>query len=171
MKYNLLPDSFHDRFDELKMDWSEMSDSKFLAEAQKFENADTKERLKMEQQRAKLKRKKPEDSDSVSNLGRTQKERNANKFKKPKVVTPAGTARECELCKTAGALEQVYCSHYVNQCRKRTEYAKAISGGTGEHQKTIKEYKASEAHLRKELKMAHAKAKKLSSRLNKRSKK
>ena len=171
MKYNLLPDSFHDRFDELETDWSEMSSSKFLAEAQKFESADNKNRLKLEQQRAKLKRKKPEDNDSVSNLSRNQKERNATKLKKPKVVTPAGTARECELCKTAGAPEQVYRSHYTNQCRKRAEYAQAMSGGAGERKKTVKEYKASEALLRKELKMAQAKAKKLSSRLSKRSKK
>ncbi len=46
-----------------------------------------------------------------------------------------------------------------------------MSGGAGERKKTVKEYKASEALLRKELKMAQAKAKKLSSRLSKRSKK
>ena len=33
MKYNLLPETYHDGFDELENDWSEMSNSKFLSEA------------------------------------------------------------------------------------------------------------------------------------------
>ena len=57
MKYNILSDSYHDRFDNNKTNWTKMSPSKFLAEAQKFELADMKEREKMEQQREKLKRK------------------------------------------------------------------------------------------------------------------
>ena len=44
MKYNLLPDSFHYRFDTLEEDWSEMTSDKFLAEAQKCELMDAKQR-------------------------------------------------------------------------------------------------------------------------------
>ena len=33
MKYNLLPDVYADRFNELKVDWTEISNSKFLSEA------------------------------------------------------------------------------------------------------------------------------------------
>lgn len=40
IKYNLLPEAFHDRSDELENNWSEMSNSKFLSKAQKFEAVD-----------------------------------------------------------------------------------------------------------------------------------
>ena len=40
MKYNLLPDSYTDRFNELEVDWTEMSNSKFLLEAQKCETVE-----------------------------------------------------------------------------------------------------------------------------------
>ena len=43
MKYNLLPDLFGNRFNELKIDLTEMSKQKFLSEAQKCEEADKKE--------------------------------------------------------------------------------------------------------------------------------
>ena len=33
MKYNLLPDLYTNRFNELEVDWTEMSNSKFLSEA------------------------------------------------------------------------------------------------------------------------------------------
>lgn len=36
MKYNLLPEVFHDRFDELEVDWTEMTDAKFLAKVFMF---------------------------------------------------------------------------------------------------------------------------------------
>ena len=60
MKYNLLPESYHDRFDESENDWIEMSHSKFLSEAQKFEALDTKNvsrtRKRRKQRSAKLAR-------------------------------------------------------------------------------------------------------------------
>jgi hypothetical protein len=77
MKYNLLPDSFHDRFDELESDWTEMSNSKFLAEAQKCEAADIKERNKRLQASKEKKRKKPSSADTNDdrsvNLNRKQR--------------------------------------------------------------------------------------------------
>merc|ERR1712115_277960 len=69
MKYNLLPDSFGDRFDELETDWTEMSKQKFLSEAQKCEAADKKKQ--------KLgdipKKKRNADADTGSGVNRTQK--------------------------------------------------------------------------------------------------
>lgn len=35
IKYNLLPESYQERFDSLEEDWTEMTNSTFLAEAQK----------------------------------------------------------------------------------------------------------------------------------------
>jgi hypothetical protein len=65
MKYNLLPEVFNDRFDELETDWTEMSKSKFLAEAQKCETMDNKERLKQTKAREQLKRQKKHETDST----------------------------------------------------------------------------------------------------------
>ena len=40
MKYNLLPDSYQNRYHELEFDWTEMSDVKVLSKAQKCEDMD-----------------------------------------------------------------------------------------------------------------------------------
>ena len=44
MKYNLLPDPFQERFDELEVHWTEMAHFKFLSEAHKCKEADCKVR-------------------------------------------------------------------------------------------------------------------------------
>ena len=155
MKYNLLPDSFHDDFDDAPEDWTSMSNTKFLAEAQKFEAKDAKDRLKTSKAREVLKRKKKEDADSISTLSRPQASKN-NKNKKvrySKEATSAGKARMCELCKLAGAPSFVYNTHWTKDCRKKDEYEKSLSGGAGSRKKAVKEYRASEKQLRRELKM------------------
>ena len=53
-----------------------MSNSKFLAEAQKCETMDNKERLKQTKACEQLKRKKKNETDSTSNLNRSQRNRN-----------------------------------------------------------------------------------------------
>ena len=50
MKYNLLPDPFQERFDELEVDWAEMSHSKFLSKAQKYAEADRKLRVQKDKE-------------------------------------------------------------------------------------------------------------------------
>ena len=42
MKYNLLPESYHDHFDKLEIDWTEMFNWKFMSEVQKCKAADKK---------------------------------------------------------------------------------------------------------------------------------
>ena len=67
MKYNLLPDSFGDRFDELETDWTDVSKQKFLSEAQKCEAADKKK-----QKIGPIpKKRKNADKDSGAGLNRT----------------------------------------------------------------------------------------------------
>ena len=68
MKYNLLPESYQDRFDTIEIDWSEMTNSKFLPEAQKCKSIDARERQKMEKAKDALKRKRKADTDSTSPL-------------------------------------------------------------------------------------------------------
>ena len=131
MKYNLLPEAYYDRFDELENDWSEMSNSKFLSEAQKFEAVDAKERHKVEKKNDAMKRRANKKDDSQVSLNRVQKDKN-NKSKKRKVqveTTNAGKQRLCELCKAAGTPEFVYLTHSTSQCKKKEEYTRKLSGG------------------------------------------
>jgi len=87
-------------------------------------------------------------------LNRAQHERNQNgKGKKNGRITNGGTARECELCKAAGAPDFVYKSHYTNQCKKKDEFKKALSGGVAKRAQAFKEYRSSEKELMKELKL------------------
>ena len=151
MKYNLLPDSFGDRFDELETDWTEMSKQKFLSEAQKCEAADKKKQ--------KLgdipKKKRNADSDTGSGVNRTQKAKNQNgkRQRNSQPTNNSGIARECELCKMAGAPSFVYKSHFTNQCKKKGEYQQKLSGGMGSRQKAQKEFRATEKELKAELKL------------------
>lgn len=155
MKYNLLPEVFNDRFDELETDWTEMSNTKFLAEAQKCETMDTKERLKQTKAREQLKRKKKNETDSTSNLNNPQKNRNENtkRARTNTTTTTAGQARLCELCKVAGAPEFVYTTHNTSQCRKKDTYAQKLSSGAGPRQQATRDYKSQEKQLRRELKL------------------
>ena len=167
MKYNLLPPFFHDRFDELEQDWTEMTDVKFLSEAQKCENADLKEQRRRSTEKTKEKssnkrKKQEEDDDSVSTLSRSQKSdnRKGKRRKNGGETTGAGKARFCELCKLAGAPEYVYKTHYTNQCKKKDKYAQSLSGGAGQRKVTVKEYKSLEKKLMKGLKIVQKKQKK-----------
>ena len=162
MRYNLLPENYHDC----------MSSAKFMAEAQKCETLDAKERQKMEQAKeALLKRKKQSDSDSVSTLSRSQQSKNqqSNKAKIHKKATPAGVARMCELCKMSGAPEFVYTSHNTANCKKRAEYARKLSGSAGHRQTAGREAHKAEKSLRREVKLLSRQVKRL--KTGKRSKK
>ena len=139
MKYNLLPESYHDRFDELEVDQTEMTNSKFLAEAQKCKAADKKLRIQKDMGK---KRKVEEDRN-----GKNKRQRENHP------ITNAGRARECELCKLAGAPEFVYKSHFTNQCKKKEQYQKAMSGGVAERHKAKNEYQLAEKELLREIKL------------------
>ena len=99
--------------------------------------------------------KRSADEDSGSGLNRVQKARNQN-GKRQKTSHPTnngGIARECELCKIAGAPPFVFKSHYTNQCKKKGEYQQKLSGGAGSRQKAQKEFRLTEKELKMELKL------------------
>ena len=96
-----VPESYQDLFDTLEIDWSEMTNSKFLAEAQKCEMINAKARQKMEKAKETLKRKKRTDTDSVSALSRPQKTRI------PKASSPKSQ-------KPPLWLELLVCASYAN---------------------------------------------------------
>ena len=154
MKYNLLPEAYHDRFDELENDWSEMSNSKFLSEAQKFEAVDAKERQKGEKKKEAMKRRVKED-ESQSSINRAQKDKNVQ-GKKRKIqheTTNAGRQRLCELCKAAGAPEFVYLTHHTSQCKKKEEYARRLSGSTASRSSATKDLRNREHYKKREAKL------------------
>ena len=173
MKYNLLPDSYHDRFDNNENDWTKMSPSKFLAKAQKFELADMKEREKMEQQREKLKRKQPHENDSISNLSRNQRDKNVSKKRQKSEHKPANlVAKMCELCKTADKPAFIYTTHNSDTCKFRESYAKAMNGNNSpRREKPSKEHRRKEKDFRREIKILQNQVKKLSNRSKKRGRK
>ena len=167
MKYNLLPDPFQERFDELEVDWAEMSHPKFLSEAHKCAEADRKLRAQKDEDKQKNKRKR---EDSHANISRKDKNRN-EKFKERRDQNPtnnSGRAKACELCKAAGAPEFVYKTHWASECTKKDRYAKLLSGGAGARQQAQKEFSASEKKMRKEFKVMAKKVKQLESNQKKR---
>ena len=68
MKYNLLPETYQDRFDELELDWTEMTASKFLSEAQKYEDAAEKKKLKHQEDGERKTNNKRKPNESGANL-------------------------------------------------------------------------------------------------------
>ena len=163
MKYNLLPDEFQERFDELEVDWTEMSHAKFNSEAQKCEEADKKGRQRQEQEQQTNKRKREDQLANVSRKDQARNKKNRAREDSTK-VNGGGKARLCELCKAAGAPESVYRSHWASKCQKKDRYAQLLSGGAGSRQKAQKELSASEKKLRREFKLMVKKVKQLESK-------
>jgi hypothetical protein len=155
MKYNLLPEAYHDKFDELENDWTEMSNSKFLSEAQKFEAADAKERQKAEKKKEAMKRHTNKEDDSQVSLNRAQKDQNTSnkKRKTQNQSNSSGKQRYCELCKAAGAPEFVYGTHYTNQCNKKEEYERKLSGGMASRSGATKEMRSKDSYRHREAKL------------------
>ena len=127
-----------------------MSKQNFLSEAQKCEDNNNKTK----KSKPNPKKRKAADDDSTTNLNRAQRDRNQNgKGTKYDRITNSGVARECKLCKAAGAPDFVYKSYYTNQCKKKDEFKKALSGGVAKRSQVFKEYRSSEKELMKELKL------------------
>ena len=161
MKYNLLPDSFQERFDELEVDWTEMAHAKFLSEAHKCETADTMACLKKEkEERTSGKRKRGEQQ---SNLTRPNKEKieKGRARREPNATTGAGQARLCALCKAAGAPEYVYKLHNSKDCKKKGQYERLLSGGASSREKAMNEFSQNEKKFRREFKLMAKKVKQL----------
>ena len=152
---------------DLGENWDKMTEVKFMAKAQKYEIADQRERHKAGKRKEKEKSKRKhndsnKDDNSVSSLSCYQPSANGKSKRrkgngKPNSQGEARVCELCELCKLAGAPDFMYKSHYTNQCKKKEQYAKKMSGGSGQRKMTIKEYKLMEKKLCKELKMVQKK--------------
>ena len=108
-----------------------------MLEAQKCEDNDNKTK----NAKPNPKKRKAADDDSTANFNSAQCDKNQNgKGKKNGRVTNGGIAQECEICKAAGAPDFVYESHYTNQCKKKDEFKKALSGGMAKRSQAFKKY-------------------------------
>ena len=168
MKYNLLPEGFQERFDELEVDWTEMPHAKFLSEAHKCEEADKKARLRKEKDDKSTANKRKRD-DSQAGLACNQKNKN-DKWKARQENsgrTAAGQARFCELCKASGAPDFVCRSHNTKDCRKKGQYKRLLSGGAGSRQKAKNEFQSSEKKFRREFKVMAKRVKELENKVPK----
>ena len=157
MKYNLLPQSFHDRFDTLEEDWSEMSYDKFLSEAQKCEMMDAKKRETSRSKSTQDKKRKSSGDDERST--------SSKKKYKESYTQKHGKKSYCHMCKLAGAPDWVCESHNSSQCKKKGQYEKALQGSTSSKSSSSgnkdrkdtngrkREYRSSEDKLRKELRI------------------
>ena len=88
MKYKLLPNSFHDRFDTLKKDYNDTDADVFLSGAQKYKAMDKKEKAKIEKNKSSLKKNKSNPNEaSTSTTSRSSKSNNS-KYRKRKVSFP-----------------------------------------------------------------------------------
>ena len=142
IKFNMLPPSYQERIDNLEEDWTEMSSSKFLAEAQKCEASDLRERNKKKYEKSKKaeksSKKKKRDRNGAEDDGDeepTKRSKNGN-FKSRNRSDNQGRAqptRECILCKLAGAPEGVYKSHSTDQCRKMESHSKKLQSRSSSH--------------------------------------
>ena len=136
IKYNLLPEPYKEKIDNLEEDWVEMSYTKFLLEAQKCEQADKKATDQARSRKDKNNnnknnkgKRKHDDADDRSDDERSSKKRtkSSRKSKSGRDRETYRPTKQCELCKAAGAPEQVYRSHYTNQCNKVEDYKKSCS--------------------------------------------
>ena len=107
-----------------------MTDEEFLSAAIRFEKSDKVMReKKLQLQKSKDKRK----SDSSASLQRTDQSRNDGAKKRrtnPKEKNGKGVALYCPLYKQAGAPDWVYQNHNTNNCNKKEQHERKISGGS-----------------------------------------
>lgn len=134
IKYNLLPEPYKEKMDNLEEDWVEMTYAKFLLEAQKCEQADkratelARSRNNKGNNKNNRKKRKHDDAGDESDEDRSSKrsKKHSRNSKSGRDRDASRPPRQCELCKAAGAPEQVYRSHYTNQCNKVDEYKKKL---------------------------------------------
>ena len=135
IKFNMLPASYQERLDNLEEDWTEMTSAKFLSEAQKCETADLRDRLQRKREKAKKDgnkkkkhgRKHHGAEDDGSDAPPSKKKRgNFQRKNERQTRESSRPARECILCKLAGAPESVYKTHNAAQCRKVDQHSKKL---------------------------------------------
>ena len=137
-----------------RKNWTEWSNNKILAQAQKAKAADTKEQHHFSEQKERAKKRKSQDNNnSTKKLSCSQKTKNKRSKQDwdEEKETSQGQAWVCKLCKLVGVPSFVYKSHYTSQCNQKEQYAKQKSGRIRNRQKT-REYKAMEKKFKQELK-------------------
>jgi hypothetical protein len=161
MKFNLLPNPFQTHIQGLEQDWRTMSDAKFLAVSQEFEQTDQENMKKAEAKRESLKRKNSAAAAADNGDGDRRTKDNRQKRKRDrenKRGDPSGTARFCQLCADAGAPEWVCKTHNAGQCKKKGQYNRqnglSNKAGLGSKKAQIKEMRKLQKQFQSTMKQA-----------------
>jgi len=142
--FNVLPEEAYQQnfITHCEKDYTLMTDEEFLNGAIRFEKSDKVMReKKLKLQKSCDKRK----SDSTASMPRTDQNRSNNRAKKrrtdPKDKNAKGVALYCALCKEAGAPQWVYQNHNTNNCNKKEQHEKKLSGGSSNRSSFQREMK------------------------------
>ena len=126
MKKMLLPKVLQTKLNEYEEDWRTMSEQTFLTQVERLEIADEEQQKEMAAAREKLKKKNQalrDDEAHGNGSNRADRDKKyGTKRRKSRHPTSQGKQRFCELCKAAGAPEEVYSTHNTSQCRKADYY-------------------------------------------------
>ena len=144
MKKMLLPKVLQTKLNEYEEDWRTMTKQTFLTQVERLEIADEEQQKEMAAAREKLKKKNQalrDDEAHGKNSNRANRDKKSGKRRKSQHTTSQGKQRFCELCKFAGAPEEVYSTHNTSQCRKADMYKKKLSGGFSSRSNAVKDYK------------------------------
>ena len=168
IQYAMLPLSFRDAIDAMETDYETMDESTFLLRLEQIEVKDMKDRKEREENKEKLKRKSEANSNGKEHPNKSRKDKsdrdNKRNRREGQKTNSGGKARFCSMCKLAGAPSFVYETHNDNDCKKKGQYEKLLSGGAGSREKASKEYKSFEKRMMKnvraEFKKHQAKKKK-----------
>ena len=127
---NVLPEeSYQEKFTiDCEKDYTLMSDEEFLSAAMRFEKSD---KLMREKKAALKKKKEKRKSDSTSGLNRKDESSNGSgkKRKTNYKKNSKGVALYCAFCKENGAPKFVYTNHNQDECWKKKNGEKQLSGG------------------------------------------
>ena len=144
MKKMLLPKLLQTKLNEYEEDWRTMTEQTFLTQVERLEIADEEQQKEMAAAREKLKKKNQalrEDEAHGKGASRANRDKKSGKRRKSQHTTSQGKQRYCDLCKIAGAPEDVYTTHNTSQCRKADMYKKKLSGGFSSRSGAVKDYK------------------------------
>ena len=108
----LLPKVLQTKLNEYEEDWRTMSEQTFLTQVERLEIADEEQQKEMAAAREKLKKKnqalRDDEAHGNGSIRADRDKKYGTKRRKSRHPTSQGKQRFCELCKAAGAPEEVY---------------------------------------------------------------
>jgi len=143
IQYAMQPINFSDSINTWETDYEIMNETIFLQRLEQVEKKDSRERKEREDNKEKLKRKSDTNNQGKEHPNNNRKDKSNHDIKhnrrdgqKP---TNTGKQRFCNMCKMSGAPSFVYETHNDKECKKKDQYEKLLSCGTGKRYEAKKE--------------------------------